>query len=503
MLPPAGEGRSNSDIPLINKVTEKAAIVVCLFLLIIGSARAQEFAFDQNQLEAYRLALNLQPVEALQKISDESLVEAAYVASLAEAIELLITEDNSKFTEYEDRFQRRVDKNLKGSPRDYQFLQAEIRLQWAFVYLKFGHELDAAMNLRQAYQIAVACKEKYPDYMPIRKTTGLLQVIVGTVPDKYDWVLSLLNMNGSVSGGLADLNAIAMSDNVFAHESKILFALVEGFILSRPESALDHMQEILATEKDNRLLMFFTASIAIKDSKNDVALEMLEGLATVKKGVPIHYAEYLRGEAYLHKSEYLNAISSYRWFISNQNGQNYIKDAYYKIGLCYLLHGNQNDALSFFKEARKKGKESTEADRSAAHSLSAKELPNVQLLKARHLTDGGYYREAEKILAGLNPANLAVKKDRAEYAYRKARLAHKMNRAEAIEYYRETINLTGQENWYFAPNACLQLGYLYQAQQKVKEAEEFFMRALAYRHHEYKNSIDSKARSALTQLGRI
>lgn len=478
--------------------------MVCLFLLVCGSGRAQEFAFDENRLEAYRLALNLQPAEAFQKLPDESSIESAYVASLAEAVELLITEDNSKFTEYEGRFQKRVDKNLKGSPRDYQFLQAEIRLQWAFVYLKFGHELDAALNLRQAYQIAVACKEKYPDYLPIRKTMGLLQVIVGTVPDKYDWVLSLLNMSGSVTGGLADLNAIATSDNVFAHESKILFALVEGFILSRPESAFDHMQQILATEKDNnRLLLFFAASIALKDSKNDIALEMLEGLATVKKGIPIHYAEYLRGEAFLHKGEYLNAIASYRWFIANQNGQNYIKDAFYKIGLCYLLHGNLNDALAFFKDARKKGKESTEADRSAAHSLSEKELPNIELLRARYLTDGGYYRDAEKILAGVNAADLTMKKDQAEYAYRRARLAHKMGRPEAIEFYHQTIDLTGQDNWYFAPNACLQLGYLYQSQQKIKEAEEFFQRALAYRHHEYKNSIDSKARSALTQLGRI
>jgi hypothetical protein len=63
--------------------------------------------------------------------------------------------------------------------------------------------------------------------------------------------------------------------------------------------------------------------------------------------------------------------------------------------------------------------------------------------------------------------------------------------------------MTGQENWYFAPNACLQLGYLYQSRNMLAEAEEYFLRALAYKRHEYKNSIDSKARSALAQLGRI
>jgi tetratricopeptide (TPR) repeat protein len=99
--------------------------------------------------------------------------------------------------------------------------------------------------------------------------------------------------------------------------------------------------------------------------------------------------------------------------------------------------------------------------------------------------------------------DLIAKKDQAEYYYRKARLAHKQNKPEAVQLYQETIVMTGQDNWYFAPNACLQLGYIYQSQNKVKEAEEYFQRALAYRRHEYKNSIDSKARSALAQLGRI
>ena len=90
-----------------------------------------------------------------------------------------------------------------------------------------------------------------------------------------------------------------------------------------------------------------------------------------------------------------------------------------------------------------------------------------------------------------------------EYYYRKARLSHKMNRADAVDLYLETIRMTGQENWYFAPNACLQLGYIYQGQNRLEEATEYFQRALAYRRHEYKNSIDSKARSALAQLGRM
>jgi len=488
----------------VNKPNKKAAVWLCLFLFSCLMGYGQEFALDNNLQEAYHLALNLRPEEALAKIGDETSVEAAYIASLAEAIELLVTEDQSKFTTYEERFQKRLDKKLKGSPRDYQFLQAEIRLQWAFVCLKFGHEFDAALHLRQAYLIAEACRDKHPEYIPIRKTTGLLRVIVGSVPDKYNWVLNLLNMTGSVSGGLTDLNDVSLSDEPLAFESKILHALVEGFLLARPGPALnDIQQQVLAEDKGNRLALFLAASLALKDSRNEVALEMLEGLSASTLGIPLYYADYLRGEAHLHKGEYMKAVGAYRWFIGNQTGQNYIKDAYYKIGLCYWLNGNENDALAVFKEARNKGKESTEADKSAAHSLAEKDLPNVKLSKIRYLTDGGYYAEAEKILSNITSMDLLIRRDQVEYYYRKARLAHKMGKPEAVTYYLETINMTGQENWYFAPNACLQLGYIYQSQNKVKEAEEYFHRALAYRRHQYKNSIDSKARSALAQLGRI
>ncbi len=460
----------------------------------------QDFVLNENLQLAHRLTLNLRGDEALQIIKDQNSAEGLYIASLAEAIELLITEDNTQFSEYEKRFQYRLDQNITSSTRDYQFLQAELRLHWAFVYLKFGHELDAALHLRQAYQIAETCKQKFPDYLPIRKTTGILEVILGSVPEKYNWVLNLLNMKGSISTGLKDLEKLSASESTLSIEGKILHALVQGFILQQTDLAFEEMKKILDEQKENRFALFLTASLAIKNSKSDVALEMLNALADSVPGIPLYYADYLKGEAYLHKGDYLNSIASYRLFLTHHAGQNYKKDAYYKIGLCYWLKGNENDALALFREARKNGKESTEADKSAARSLSEKNLPPIKLSKIRYFTDGGYYEEAENLLSTITSTDLPSKKDQVEYLYRKARLAHKTNKAEATNLYQQTIDMAALENWYFAPNSCLQLGFIYQSQNNLAEAEMFFERALTYKRHEYKNSIDSKARSALAQL---
>jgi tetratricopeptide (TPR) repeat protein len=178
-----------------------------------------------------------------------------------------------------------------------------------------------------------------------------------------------------------------------------------------------------------------------------------------------------------------------------------MKDAYYKTGLCYWLNGNTNDALSVFKEARSIGKEAAEADKSAARNLADKHLPHVMLSKVRYAIDGGYYQAAKTLLATITDKDLATRRDQVEYHYRKARLEHNTGQREAAKlFYQQTIDMAGDESWYFAPNACLQTGYLLADEGKTADARKFFQKALTYKKHEYKNSIDSKAKSALARM---
>jgi len=67
-------------------------------------------------------------------------------------------------------------------------------------------------------------------------------------------------------------------------------------------------------------------------------------------------------------------------------------------------------------------------------------------------------------------------------------------------YYEETIKLSKENPWYFAPNAALQLGYIYRDQKDFEKARKYFEMAMSYRKHEYKSSIDTKSRSALDQM---
>ncbi len=117
--------------------------------------------------------------------------------------------------------------------------------------------------------------------------------------------------------------------------------------------------------------------------------------------------------------------------------------------------------------------------------------------------DGGYYPRVQSILDSIGPEHLKTMRDEVELNYRKARLHHKLNHlSDAKTYYEKTIELNGSGNWYYAPNACLQLGYLLMEENNNAAAEEYFEMGLSYKKHEYKNSIDTKAKTALAQLKR-
>ena len=490
---------------------KKAAILVCLFLcsnfLNHGFASVPSFnfqwSFDAQTQKAYELVLNLELDAAHQMIPSPETARQHYVIGLAEALELLITEDGEKYVEFEDRFNQRLELKTRTNIPDDLFLQAEIRMHWAFVYIKFGHEFDAALNLRQAYLTIKSIQEKFPDFQAVKKTSGLLEVVIGSVPQKYNWVLSLLNMDGSTQTGIKELETIRTSDSPFAFEANLFLALIKGFLLQRPAEGLHNIKQVLAAYPNNRLALFLGSALNKKNAQGEEALSMLDSLGTQTNGIPLYLADYLKGEVYLYKGDYINAISAYRWFINHYRGINGIKDAHYKIGLCYWLSGNINDAQTTFKLAKLVGKEGSEADKYAARSLAESELPHVRLTKARYATDGGYYEEAKALLDSLHPADLPTVRDRVEYHYRKARLSHKtQDFTAAKKSYLQTIDLTGDEPWYYAPNACLQLGYIFWDEGNTPLAQNYFNRALSYNKHEYQNSIDSKAKSALAQIRR-
>jgi tetratricopeptide (TPR) repeat protein len=479
--------------------------MACFFLLSISASAAdKDWLFDSEATRAHQLILNLQTDAAEQLLGriKTNELHKIYLLSLNETIEALISEDESKFEKSEALFKERLAYLEKlGSTPDALFLRAELQLQKGFNQINLGQELNAVLSIRSAYNLAQQCVKKFPDFVPIKKTYGVIQVMIGSVPDKYHWFMSLLGMKGSVVAGQKMLNDLRSSRSSLSAEAAILFYTIKGFINQQFDEASKGLKELLKVQPDQRLVSFLAINMMIKNSQSEEALQIIQHLDANNKGLPMFYIDYIRGEILLQRADYNASILSFQRFIQHYRSQNFKKDSYFKISLAYYLQGKTEQAKIFFERAKKTGRATAEPDKYADAQLKEGVFPNAKLLRARFYTDGGYFKEAKEILNNITPADLSSPLDRAEFYYRKARLAHKTKDLVAARlFYQQTIDLAKDNPWYFAPSAALQLGYIAQDARHFGEARNYFEKALSYKKHEYKNSIDSKARFALEQL---
>jgi tetratricopeptide (TPR) repeat protein len=486
--------------------TGKAGIIACLFLLLSFSLRADNvWTFDPELKKIHQLVLNLQTEQAyklLEKINTNEL-HKMYVLSFCETLDVLVSEDEEKFQKIESSFRERL-KYLGSRPTDAEslFLQAELNLQRGFNFLNLGQEFNAVWAIRNAYNFTQECLKKYPDFIPIKKTSGVIEVMVGSVPDKFHFFMSLLGMKGSVVKGQKQLEQLKASQSSLAIEANLLYYTIKGLINQQIDEALKGYNQMLADSPDNKLALFLAINMMMKNSQSEDALKLIHVLDATPGGLPMHYIDYLRGEILLQKGDYTNSIQAYQKFITNYKSQNFKKDAYYKISLAYYLQGKGDLARTNFEKAKVTGRDVVEPDHHADAQLKEGSFPNARIVRVRFYTDGGYYKEAKDLFHTITPADLKSKKDEVEYYYRKARLAHKTADMSAAKiFYKQTIDMSSGENqWYFAPNSALQLGYIAQASRDYPLARKYFQMALGYKRHEYKNSIDGKAKSALEQL---
>jgi tetratricopeptide (TPR) repeat protein len=105
------------------------------------------------------------------------------------------------------------------------------------------------------------------------------------------------------------------------------------------------------------------------------------------------------------------------------------------------------------------------------------------------------------VLQSVSPASLPDERSRLEYQYRKARNHHEWGKArQAIEEYKNVIAEGRNQRYYFAANAALQLGLIYEKQNKPEEAILYYKECLSMDYDEYRSSISMKAKAGLNRL---
>lgn len=382
------------------------------------------------------------------------------------------------------------------------YAKAEIRAQLAMSELLFGSRVAAAWNFRKAYQQFQQNAEKYPDFIPNRKTLGVMQVLLGSVPDQYKWFLNIIGLGGNTQTGLANLQAAVQKPNLFRNEAILLHALLLQLLdEDNARSTLKQINALTNEQPDNLLFNFVAVLLHKKAKMGDKALQLYRERPSGKAYSSFLYMNHMAADLYLYRGDYEASIKENRYFVQHHRGIHYLKAANFKLYLAYWLSNHTPQAKWHYQQVRQVGNALTEEDKYAENFVSRNEQPNRYLLAARLHSDGGYFEKALQEASKLEITHETPLPVKVEYYYRKGRIYQGMGQPEqAIKYYDAAIVANGDASLYFAPHAALQSGYIYQQQKQYDKARASFQKALNYSNYAYKNSIQAKAKLALTTL---
>ena len=146
-----------------------------------------------------------------------------YLESLANMIEMGILEDKNKYEGFVEQQEQRIkliEKFNEKSPYR-NFLIAEIHLHTSFIKLKYGHEVQGANEVIRAYRILSKNAIQFPAFIPQQKSLGILHIVIGSMPKKYQWITNLLGIRGDVKQGIKELENVVRNDRIFSVEAEL------------------------------------------------------------------------------------------------------------------------------------------------------------------------------------------------------------------------------------------------------------------------------------------
>ncbi len=485
-----------------------------LLLLAIGSAvalKANHFEYTSLARRAYEKATSLQFLEAedyLQQIrqQDPENLIIYHIENYIDCLTLFITEDKEAFQEFKSRKKERLAKIALGDPSSpyYLYVQADIRLQWALVRIKFEEYLGAFHDVSKAHKLLQQNEVAFPGFIPNKKDLGLLHALVGTIPDSYKWGIKLLSgLEGTIAQGKKEmesvLNYAGQHDFLFEEETLVIYALLLLHLANKPEQAWNVLQGRLRPGS-NLLHCFVLSNIAMRTGRNDRAIQLLENRPNGPSYHPFPFTDYMLGISKLRKLDQ-DANAPLLRFLKTYNGQNFIKDTYQKLAWHALLNDNPHGYLHYMGACMEKGKALTGDDISALNEAEAGFIPTPDLIRARLLFDGGYYQQAFRVIEKVNNESLKREKEQLEYLYRKGRILDGLQQYEqAVFYYNLTIKKGRKMPYYFACNAALKTGIIYENRKVFSKAREYFRECLKMYPSEHQNSLHHQAKAG---LGRI
>ncbi|WP_316790175.1 tetratricopeptide repeat protein [Pedobacter frigoris] len=482
------------------------------FFLVFPLPLFANFDFNANCLKAYQNIFELKIGAARQLIAAEKKANpnnaiVPLLENYADYFYLLTSESKQEFDQLEKSKSKRLDlieEADRNSPY-YLYAQAEINLQWALIRGRYGEYFTAAREIKKANGLLLDNQKKFPAFQLNAKGLGLINAFLGNLPDGIlKSTLATFGIKGNLQSGIAMLDKLAeglpsSKFEPFYEEVIFYYAFVLNDIAHSPMAYSKTMKYTARISDSSLLKTYLQALVSSKNGHNDEAISILERRPTGSVYQAFPYLDFLEGAAKLNKLDYSSSADFGR-FLQTNKGVNYIKDANLHLGWISLLKGDTGAYSGFMAKVKSNGYAYQEKDKQALNEAN-ESVPNKSLLKARLLFDGGYHAKALDLLSDVKQESFSAGRDRTEFYYRRGRINDELNKEDAaLSDYQNAINSGKGLRYYFAANAALQIGKIYENKKNYAKARQAYNVAIQMKNHDYESSIETQAKAGLNRI---
>ena len=500
-----------------------AAALALLAATAVATARAQpHYTLTPAAEEAYRTLIELRldegraQVAALRTADRDNLI-AVWLADYADFFEAYVGVDEDRFEALEDAYGDRLDELEARGPADspyHGYVRANMQLHWALARLKYGEYVTTFREARRAYKLLEANLARFPGFPLARRELGVLQAAVATVPSGYQWGVELVTgMDGDLAAGRRNLETaldqLRAANSPFVAETEAIYAFFLLNLAREPEAAWALVGEARGGEvgddagfadSPSPLARFVAANVAMRTGRNDAAVDILAGRPHSPRILAFPYLDFMLGTCLQRRLDPRAPVYLQSFLDQRAERGEFVKEAYQKLAWGAALAGRDDDYFAHLRRATEVGTSVAGGDKNAMREAGRRRLPDVGLLRARLLFDGGYYDRAAAAIDAVDAASLAGE-EAVEHPYRAARIAAARGRRdEAAALYKRTVSLGREAGAYFACKSAVELGALAEDAGEPGAARAYYELALDMRPDEYGPGLHQQARSGLARL---
>lgn len=488
----------------------KQTLLVCLFNLIAIINTQANIDFNDNCKRIYLQIQHLEIEEAkkhitLEKINAPNNNALAYLEHFLYFVSIFNSENKVHYTLYKEKNIALFDKIVNDpyeSPYK-RYLLSDMYLHRSILAFKEKEFIPFAKYFNNSYQLIKQNQSIYRDFEPNNKISGIMELALSHIPPQFDWIGKMLGYQGNREKGLEHLNAFFNSceKNNFSFlraESYFIQLILQMNYFDDLSQTSKILEKIKLTDdlsiKNNPFVIYAQTLAYIYTGKSNEALSLLFNkkqlnIMTFYKGLLLLYKLDMDAEKYLKLYAY-------------SENQHFIASAFQKLAWHRLLQSDTIGFKEYMQSSLMHGNNLLESDKNAIKEAKSGIIPNVALLRARLLFDGGYYSKALDEMRAINTSSdLQKSTDYLEYIYRFARIYHKLNDLKTAEqYYNQVLLLGENENAYFYVYSLLQLGIIADKLGNKQKAIKYFQHCLIFGHNDDYQSIKQQAAIKLYQI---